>query len=94
MSGLTPHQAKAKTFIQAYSEANGYSPSYQEITDHLGLASRSGAHRVLTELVDRGHLRRKHRSARSLEVITPRDPLQSYSTEALIAELNRRGIEA
>ena len=94
MIGLTPHQAKTKAFIQSYSAAKGYCPSYQEIADHLGFAARSSAHRILTELIDRGHLRRRHRQWRSLEVITPRDPLEDYPTEALIAELKRRGIEA
>jgi repressor LexA len=94
MNGLTPLQAKTKAFVRSYIQANSYSPSYQDVADHLGLATRSGAHRVLTELIDRGHLRRKHNRARSLEVIDPRSPLEQYSTEALIAELNRRGIEA
>lgn len=64
--GMTKRQHETLTFIEAFIDANGYSPSFQEVKDHLGLASKSGVHRIVHALKDRGLLRlhtgHRHRS--------------------------------
>lgn len=75
MNGLTARQAKTLAFIEAYAVQNGgRAPSYDEISGHLGLASRSGAYRMVEQLVQRGHLRRFRHRSRTLEVVYPASP--------------------
>ena len=68
MSGLTIMQARALDAIRA-GTIGGVSPSYAEIADRLGLATRSGVHRLVTQLEGRGKIRRRPNSARSLEIV-------------------------
>lgn len=70
MMGTTQRQQDALDFIRAYSEENkGVMPSNTEIAEHLGLSSRSAAHRVVHALIDRGLIRRIPNRARAIEVI-------------------------
>ena len=66
---LTERQAEAKAFIVDYIARNGNAPSYNEIADALGLSSKSGVHRLMQGLIDRGHIRTIPNSARAIEVI-------------------------
>lgn len=68
--GLTEVQAKALTFIRRRVAAGGVAPTYAEIAEALGIKSKSGAHRVVDELEERGHVRRLPRRRRALEVVT------------------------
>ena len=54
VSGLTKRQHEAFRFIKNYSKNAGYSPSYHEIAEALNLRSKSGVHRVIHELTERG----------------------------------------
>lgn len=47
----------------------GVCPSYDEMAQALGLASKSSAHRLVTALETRGHVRRLRDRARSIEII-------------------------
>lgn len=53
---VTPKQAKALAFIREYISKHGCAPSYQEIGDAMGIVSKSGVHRLVHGLVERGHL--------------------------------------
>lgn len=67
---LTSQQARALRFIDAYTCAHdGVSPSYDEIKDHLGIASRSNVARIVKALEQRGFLRHGPNLSRSLEVL-------------------------
>lgn len=64
---MTLMQEKALAFIRSYMAANGdVSPSYDEIMVGIGLRSKSGVHRIVQALLDRGHLHRENGHARSL----------------------------
>lgn len=65
---MTPRQLEALQFIQGYAKTNGYCPSFEEIKDALGLASKSGVHRIVEALESRGLIRRLKHQARSLEL--------------------------
>jgi len=56
-------------FIHQHLEATGFSPSFDEMKDGLDLRSKSGVHRLITALEERGFLRRRAHRARALEVV-------------------------
>ena len=71
---LTSKQHELIRFIQARLEATGISPSFEEMKEALDLKSKSGVHRLISALEERGFLRRLPNRARALEVIkTPED---------------------
>lgn len=55
--GLTEKQRELLDYINSYSQDRGYAPTYQEMADHLGLRSKSGVHRLVHGLRERGHIR-------------------------------------
>lgn len=55
-AGLTPRQRQTQDFIEAYLAAHGYSPSFDEIGEHLGIR-KGNVHRLVHELEERGHIR-------------------------------------
>lgn len=54
--GLTERQRDCLVFIRDFVSANGFSPSFEEIREALGLASRSGVHRLVHDLEERGYV--------------------------------------
>ncbi|SLN54204.1 transcriptional repressor LexA [Oceanibacterium hippocampi] len=66
---LTRKQHELLAFIQRHLGEHGVSPSFDEMKDALGLKSKSGIHRLITALEERGFLRRLPHRARALEVL-------------------------
>jgi len=66
MSNLTKRQKEILEFVSGYIKENGVSPSYDEIRDKFGLSALSTVHEHITELVDKGYLRRDERKERGL----------------------------
>ncbi|MEE8445860.1 MAG: transcriptional repressor LexA [Alphaproteobacteria bacterium] len=66
---LTRKQYDLLKFINGRLEESGVSPSFDEMKDALGLKSKSGIHRLITGLEERGFIRRLPHRARALEVI-------------------------
>ena len=66
---LTRKQHELITFIQNRLEESGISPSFEEMKDALDLKSKSGVHRLISALEERGFIRRLPNRARALEVI-------------------------
>jgi repressor LexA len=66
---LTKKQHELLTFINQRLGATGVSPSFDEMKDALNLRSKSGIHRLITGLEERGFIRRLPHRARALEVI-------------------------
>jgi repressor LexA len=65
---LTRKQHELLVFIDTHLKASGVSPSFEEMKEGLNLRSKSGIHRLITALEERGFLRRHHHRARALEV--------------------------
>ncbi len=65
---LTRKQHELLTFIDARLRETGVSPSFEEMKEALSLRSKSGIHRLISALEERGFLRRHHHRARALEV--------------------------
>ena len=66
---LTPKQQELLSFIQIRLEEGGVSPSFEEMKDALDLRSKSGIHRLINALEERGFIRRLPNRARALEVL-------------------------
>src|SRR5476651_432545 len=66
---LTKKQHELLMFIHERIKETGVSPSFDEMKDALNLASKSGIHRLITALEERGFLRRLPHRARALEVV-------------------------
>jgi len=66
---LTCKQHELLMFVKQRLEATGVSPSFDEMKEALNLRSKSGIHRLITALEERGFIRRLPHRARALEVI-------------------------
>ncbi len=66
---LTAKQHELIRFIQHRLEETGISPSFEEMKEALDLKSKSGVHRLISALEERGFIRRLPNRARALEVI-------------------------
>ena len=67
----TKKQKELLSFIEEFIAARGYSPSYREIMQGLKYTSVATVALHVNNLIKRGHLQKRDRSARSLEVIKP-----------------------
>ena len=66
---LTAKQHELLLYIQRKLEETGISPSFEEMKDALDLKSKSGVHRLISALEERGFIRRLPNRARALEVL-------------------------
>ena len=66
---LTKKQKNLLVFINKKIRSSGISPSYEEMKNSLNLKSKSGIHRLISALEERGFVRRLAHKARALEVI-------------------------
>ena len=66
---LTRKQLELLQFIQARMQESGVPPSFDEMKDALDLKSKSGIHRLIMALEERGFLRRLPNRARALEIL-------------------------
>ena len=74
---LTAKQHELLLFIQRRLEETGISPSFEEMKDALDLRSKSGVHRLISALEERGFIRRLPNRARALEVTREPENLAS-----------------
>ncbi len=85
---LTAKQHELIRFIQERLKDTGISPSFEEMKDALDLKSKSGVHRLISALEERGFIRRLPNRARALEVLKqPEDALPGSSRNAAPAQL-------
>ncbi|MBB3065894.1 MULTISPECIES: transcriptional repressor LexA [Limibacillus] len=76
---LTRKQRELLLYIHGHLSENGVSPSFDEMKDALGLKSKSGIHRLISGLEERGFIRRLAHRARAIEVLRlPEDHDQSH----------------
>ena len=66
---LTKKQKNLLVFINKKIRSTGVSPSYEEMKNSLNLKSKSGIHRLITALEERGFIKRLAHKARALEVL-------------------------
>ena len=68
-SMLTKKQKNLLVYINKKIRSTGVSPSYEEMKNSLNLKSKSGIHRLITALQERGFIKRLAHKARALEVL-------------------------
>ena len=68
---LTRKQSELLTYLSDHMQQHDVPPSFDEMRDALGLASKSGVHRLVTGLEERGYIRRLANRARAIEILKP-----------------------
>ncbi|OAP45240.1 transcriptional repressor LexA [Sinorhizobium americanum] len=93
---LTRKQQELLLFIHERMKESGVPPSFDEMKDALDLASKSGIHRLITALEERGFIRRLPNRARALEVIklpeaysSPAQPRRGFSPSVIEGSLGK-----
>ncbi len=79
---LTKKQRDLLLFINDYNQKTGLSPSFEEMKTGLDLKSKSGIHRLINALVERGFLERMPNKARALEVVKLPDNITAGTGKA------------
>ncbi|MBC8338974.1 MAG: transcriptional repressor LexA [Rhodospirillales bacterium] len=74
---LTRKQYELLVYLDQQLKQNGVSPSFDEMKDALGLKSKSGIHRLITGLEERGFIRRLPHRARAIEILRLPDNMEA-----------------
>lgn len=91
---LTRKQHELLLFIHQRIKETGVSPSFDEMKGALSLASKSGVHRLITALEERGFIRRLAHRARALEVLKLPESAAAENTEEKSADLGPNVVRA
>ncbi|WP_020593701.1 transcriptional repressor LexA [Kiloniella laminariae] len=78
---LTKKQRELLIYIRDHLSKTGVSPSFDEMKDALSLKSKSGIHRLVTALEERGFIRRLAHRARAVEILKLPEDLASTSAQ-------------
>ena len=73
---LTKKQKELYDYLKNYISSNEISPSFEEMKSAVNLKSKSGIHRLITSLEERGFIKRLKHKARAMEIIN-----KEYVTE-------------
>ena len=82
----TKKQRELLQYIQQFISEHGYSPSYREIMNGLAYTSVATVALHVGNLIKRGHLRKRDRSARSLEVVESSEPMSLVTNQVAPSE--------
>ena len=85
---LTRKQHELIRFIQIRLEETGISPSFEEMKEALDLKSKSGVHRLISALEERGFIRRLPNRARALEVLRQPEDITTKASKPVAANSN------
>ena len=77
---LTAKQRELLNFLKNYQAEFDHAPSFDEMKDAIGLKSKSGIHRLVSALEERGHIRRLANRARAIEIIDATPTLSKPQT--------------
>src|SRR6059058_1596083 len=89
---ITKRQRQVYDFLQDFIQRNGYSPSFEEIGDGLGLSSLATVHKHISNLEKKGLLSRDYNRSRSIDLLPPKGRLKqamSVSTGMVLPLLGR-----
>lgn len=78
---LTRKQYELLVFIDRHLKQTGFSPSFEEMKEALDLKSKSGIHRLVSALEERGYIARRHHRARALDVLRLPENMQAAQRE-------------
>ena len=81
---LTHQQQKLLQFINKFQLKSNVTPSFDEMKDGLGLKSKSGIHRILSALEERGYIRKLNNRARAIEVLKiPKNKTERFNNKSI-----------
>jgi repressor LexA len=84
---ITRRQREVYDFLQRFVDEHGYSPSYQEIGEGLGLSSLATVHKHITNLEQKGLLKRDYNRSRSIDVLKMRARMKQSAPPPPVADL-------
>lgn len=92
---LTRKQHELLLFIDQHLKSTGFSPSFEEMKEALALKSKSGIHRLILALEERGFLNRRQNRARALEIVrlpneTPAVPAVPFAPNVIRGDFTGR----
>ena len=90
---LTKKQLDLLKFIHMRVQADGVSPSFDEMKEALNLCSKSGIHRLITALEERGFLRRMAHRARAIEIIKLPDSMENGFQPTVVGGAPRSSVD-
>jgi len=82
---LTRRQKQVYDFLARFVEEHGYSPSFEEIGDGLGLSSLATVHKHVSNLEEKGLLKRDYNRSRSIDLLKPRGRMKQALAGAAAA---------
>ena len=82
---ITKRQREIYDFISRFVNENGYSPSFEEIGEGMGLSSLATVHKHISNLEKKGLLKRDYNRSRSIDVIPPRGKMKQDIVSAVVA---------
>ena len=86
---LTRRQKQVYDFLAHFVEEHGYSPSFEEIGDGLGLSSLATVHKHVSNLEQKGLLKRDYNRSRSIDILKPRGRMKrSFAGAAALIAAN------
>ncbi|MFZ8924670.1 MAG: transcriptional repressor LexA [Candidatus Puniceispirillaceae bacterium] len=85
---LTRKQSELLSYLNEHMQQHEVPPSFDEMRDALGLASKSGVHRLVSGLEERGYIRRLANRARAIEILKPAAAAGSIVTRSVEAASN------
>jgi repressor LexA len=91
---MTPRQLEALNFIKSFIKENGYSPSFSEIGDGIGMKSNSGVHDLIHILFEQGKISMSRGRSRSIYVVPDDvfDAVHHLSNDDLLRICRIRGL--
>src|ERR1700753_355865 len=69
---INKRQRQVYDFLHDFIQRNGYSPSFEEIGEGLGLSSLATVHKHVSNLEQKGLLKRDYNRSRSIDLVAPR----------------------
>lgn len=87
---LTRRQRQVYDFIAAFVQSHGYSPSFEEIGNGMGLSSLATVHKHITNLEKKGLLKRDYNRSRSIDLLPPKGRMKQTMSAPLTLPLMGR----
>ncbi len=82
---LTRRQKDLYDFLLSFVDKHGYSPSFEEIAEGMGLSSLATVHKHITNLEQKGLLKRDYNRSRSIDLLKPRGLMKTSLAVAAAA---------
>jgi len=83
---LTRRQKEVYDFLAQFVEKHGYSPSFEEIGEGLGLSSLATVHKHVSNLEEKGLLKRDYNRSRSIDLVKPKGRMRQMVSATAVGQ--------